>query len=80
LEYYFPNKYVGGVFGAINVSAYQPNAFSPNISGSIGYIFPQEWNKKKVRLGLNWYNGRSWSNQFFNRKEKFVAFFVEADL
>lgn len=80
LEYYFPVKYVGGVFGACNVSAYQPNAFSPNISASIGYILPQDWSKKKVRLGLNWYNGRSWSNQFFNRKEKFVAFFLEADL
>ena len=80
LEYYFPNKYIGGFFAALNVSAYQPNAFSPNISGSIGYILPQEWNKKKLRLGLNWYNGRSWSNQFYNRKEKFVAFFVEADL
>ncbi len=80
VEYNFPNKYFGGVFGALNVSAYQANAFSPNISGSIGYILPQEWNKKKLRMGLNWYNGRSWSNQFFNRKEKFVAFFLEADI
>ncbi len=80
VEYYFPNKYIGGVFGAINVSAYQLNAFSPNISGSLGYILPQEWNKKKLRIGFNWYNGRSWSNQFYNRKEKFVAFFVEADI
>lgn len=80
VEYYLPNRYFGGVFGAFNVSAYQPNAFSPNISASIGYIFPQEWNKKRLRIGLNWYNGRSWSNQFYNRKEKFAAFFVEADL
>lgn len=80
LVYYFSNPYIGGVFGAYNVSAYQPNAFSPNLSGSIGYIFPQERDRKKIRIGLNWYNGRSWSNQFYNRKEKFVAFFVEADI
>ena len=73
VEYKFPNNYFGGVFGAINVSAYQPNAFSPNISASLGYLFPQEWNKHRLRIGLNWYNGRSWSNQFYNRKEKFVA-------
>ncbi|MFC2089196.1 hypothetical protein ACFLT1_00360 [Bacteroidota bacterium] len=80
LEYYLPHKYMGGIFAAYNVSAYQPNAFSPNLSGSFGYIFPQERNKKKVRIGLNFYNGRSWSNQFYNRKEKFIAFFLEADV
>jgi len=79
-EYKFNNDYMGGVFTALNVSSYQLNAFSPNISAMVGYIFPQEWNKKRLRIGLNYYNGRSWSNHFFNRKEKFVAFFVEADV
>lgn len=80
VEYKFPNKYMGGVFTALNVSAYQLNAYSPNISAMVGYILPQEWNKKRLRIGLNYYNGRSWSNHFYNRKEKFVAFFVEADI
>lgn len=80
IEYRLPNKYMGGVFTAFNVSAYQLNAFSPNISAMVGYILPQEWNKKRLRVGLNYYNGRSWSNQFYNRKEKFIAFFVEADI
>lgn len=80
LEYRLPNKYMGGIFTALNVSAYQLNAYSPNISAMVGYIFPQQWNKKRLRIGLNYYNGRSWSNHFYNRKEKFVAFFVEADI
>jgi hypothetical protein len=80
LEYQLPNQYMGGVFTALNISSYQLNAYSPNISAMVGYIFPQEWNKKRLRIGLNYYNGRSWSNQFYNRKEKFVAFFVEADI
>ena len=80
LEFKFPNPYIGGIFAAGNVSAYQLNGWSPNISAMIGYIFPQEWNKKRLRIGLNYYNGRPWSNQFYNRKEKFVAFFVEADI
>ncbi len=80
VEYQLPNKYMGGVFTALNVSAYQLNAYSPNISAMVGYIFPQQWNKKRLRIGLNYYNGRSWSNHFYNRKEKFVAFFVEADI
>jgi hypothetical protein len=80
LEYMLPNQYLGGVFTALNVSAYQLNAFSPNISAMFGYILPQDWNKKRLRIGLNLYNGRSWSNQFYNRKEKFLAFFVEADI
>lgn len=80
IEYKLPNKYIGGIFSAFNVSAYQLNAFSPNISVVMGYIFPQDWNKQRLRIGLNFYNGRAWSNQFYNRKEKFVAFFVEADI
>lgn len=80
LEYKFKNDYFGGVFTALNVSAYQLNAFSPNISAVVGYIFPQDWNKKKIRIGLNFYNGRAWSNHYYNRKEKLVAFFVEADI
>ena len=80
VEYQLPNRYMGGVFTALNVSAYQLNAYSPNISAMVGYIFPQEWNKKRLRIGLNYYNGRSWSNHYYNRKEKFVAFFVEADI
>jgi len=80
LEYYFPNRYFGGLFTACNVSAYQQNAFAPNISVNGGYLFPQERNKRRVRIGLHYYNGRSLSNQFYNRKEKFIAFFVALDV
>lgn len=79
IEHYFRNKYFGGVFGAANVSAYQLNAFSPNISISAGYIFPQQRDSQRLRVGMNYYNGRSLSNQFYNRKEKFVAFYVAVD-
>lgn len=79
LEYYFKNQYLGGVYSALNISAYQSNAFSPNLSVSTGYILPQERDSKRVRVGLNYYNGRSLSNQFFNRKEKFWAFNVVVD-
>jgi len=80
VEYYFRNKNFGGVFSAINVSAYQSNAFAPNISGTWGYILPQERGKRRLRIGLNYYNGRALSNQFQNRKEKFIAFFVALDV
>lgn len=80
LEYYFKRKYFGGLFSAYNVSAWQPNAFSLNQSFVAGYIFPQIKREHKLRIGFNYYNGRSLSNQFYNRKEKFVAFFVAADI
>lgn len=80
LEYYFRNKYFGGVYAAGNVSAYQLNGFSPNISFNFGYIVPQERNKRKLRMGINIYNGRSLSNQFYNRKERFVAFSLAMDM
>ena len=79
-EYYFRNRYAGGIFSAFNISAYQLNAFSPNISVKVGYIFPQERFKKRINIGLNYYNGRSISNNFYNRKEKFIAFSVWADI
>lgn len=80
LEYYFKNKYLGGIFAAGNLSAYQANSFSPNISIVGGYILPQERNKRRMRVGINYYNGRSLSNQFYNRKEKFIAFIVAIDV
>lgn len=80
LEYYFKNKYFGGVYSALNVSAYQLNAYAPNISVTGGYIFPQEHNNRRLRIGFNYYNGRSLSNHFYNRKEKFMAFIVGFDI
>jgi len=80
LEYYFKNKYFGGFFSAINVSAYQLNAYAPNVSITGGYIFPQERNNRRLRIGLNYYNGRSISNQFYNRKERYMAFTVGFDI
>lgn len=80
LEYYLPKAYLGGLYSAINVSAYQLNAYAPNISVTGGYIFPQDINKRRLRIGFNYYNGRALSNQFYNRKEKFMAFIVAMDI
>ena len=79
-EYYFKKEYFGGLYGGYNVSAYQSNAFSKNTSLNVGYIIPQDKDKKKLRMGINWYNGRALSNQFYNRKEKFVAFSLCMDV
>ena len=79
LEYYFPIKYLGGLFAAANVSAFQVNAFAPNISVVGGYILPQDFSKHKLRIGYQYYNGRSTSNHFYNRKEKFTGLFLAAD-
>ncbi|HAQ38605.1 MAG TPA: hypothetical protein DCQ58_08870 [Saprospirales bacterium] len=80
LEYYFKNPYLGGVFAAGNVSSYQANAFSPNISLISGYLFPQDRFQKRLRIGVQYYNGRSLTNQFYNRKEIFTAFIVAIDI
>ena len=80
LEYYFRNKFFGGIYSAVNISAYQSNSFSPNISIGGGYLFPQDKYKKRLRIGFNYYNGRSLSNQFYNRKEKYMAFIVAIDV
>jgi hypothetical protein len=80
LEYYFPNRYVGGLYSAFNVSAYQSNAFAPNLSLNCGYLFPQDLGGRRLRIGVNLYNGRSLSNQFQNRREKFIAFVVAMDV
>lgn len=79
-EYYFRNRNIGGVFSAINVSAYQSNAFAPNISVNWGYIIPQDRGKRKIRIGMNYYNGRALANQFQHKKEKFLSFYVALDV
>ncbi len=54
LEYYFTQKlrWLGGVFAAANVSAYQQNGFGKNVNFTAGYILPQERNKLRLRLGI----------------------------
>jgi hypothetical protein len=82
LEYYFTQKlkWIGGVFVAGNISAYQQNGFGKNINFTAGYILPQERNKLRLRLGIQIYNGRSLVNEFYNRKEKFVAAYMAFDV
>ena len=77
---YFKKKIFGGLYAAYNVSAYQSNAFSLNKSLNFGYVLPQTRDKRKLRMGINFYNGRALSNQFYNRKEKFVAFSLAMDV
>ncbi|MFH0757963.1 MAG: DUF1207 domain-containing protein [Bacteroidota bacterium] len=82
LEYYFSgtSKWLGGVFAAANMSAYQQNGFAKNINVTAGYILPQERNKLRLRLGFQYYNGRSLVNEFYNRKEKFIGVFFAFDV
>ena len=80
LEYYFPKQLFGGVYAAYNVSAYKTNSYSPNYSFVAGYIFPQDLYKKRLRVGFQYYDGRSLFNEFYNHKEKFMAFSVAMDL
>lgn len=80
IEYYLPYKFIGGFFTAMNVSAYQLNAWSPNYSFVAGYIFPQDKGKNRLRIGVNYYDGRAINNEFYNRKERFIAFIVGMDL
>jgi len=82
LEYYFDHKlrWLGGVFAAGNISAYQQNGFGKNINFTAGYILPQERNKLRLRLGIQMYNGRSLVNEFYNRKEKFISAYMAFDV
>lgn len=82
LEYYFPGKmkYAGGLFGGFNVSSYQENGFAPNINVVGGWLLPQDKFKKRLRIGIQYYNGRSLINQFYYRKEKFVGFSLMMDV
>ncbi len=82
LEYYFNGKYrwFGGVFAAVNMSTYQQNGFAKNISINAGYILPQERDRLRLRLGVQYYNGRSLVNNFYNRREKFIAMYFAFDV
>jgi hypothetical protein len=82
LEYYFTgtSRWLGGVFAATNVSTYQQNGFAKNINFTAGYILPQERDRMRLRLGFQYYNGRSLVNEFYNRKERFIGMFFAFDV
>jgi hypothetical protein len=62
------------------VSAYQQNGFGKNLNITAGYILPQDWNKRRLRLGVQFYNGRSLVNEFLNRRERFIGAFLAFDV
>lgn len=78
-EYYFKRTFLGGVFSAVNVSAWQENSYTPNLSIAAGYIFPQAANRRKFRVGINYYDGKSLNNEFFNYRDRFFSLQLVAD-
>ncbi len=82
IEYYFPGKLkkAGGIFAGFNWSVYQENGFSPNINYTAGYLLPQDKYKIRMRIGVQYYNGRSLMNQFYYKKERFVGFYLAFDV
>lgn len=82
LEYWFPGqlKYAGGLFGGVNYSTFQENGFSPNINVTGGWLMPQDKFKKRMRIGIQYYNGRSLLNHYYNRKERFFGAYLSIDV
>ncbi len=82
IEYYFAGRFqkAGGLFAGFNWSVYQENGFSPNINYTAGYLLPQEKYKIRMRIGVQYYNGRSLMNQFYYKKERFVGFYLAFDV
>lgn len=82
LEYYFTGKLkkAGGVYAAYNVSWYQENSFAPNTNFTMGYILPQDRYNKRMRIGMQFYNGRSLLNQFYYKKERFFGVYLAFDV
>jgi len=82
VEYYFRGrlKNAGGLFGGVNWSSYQENGFSSNINITGGYLLPQDHFQTRMRIGLQYYNGRSLMNQFYYKKERFVGIYLAFDV
>jgi hypothetical protein len=72
--------FIGGIFAGFNWSVYQENGFSPNINYTAGYLLPQDKYKIRMRIGVQYYNGRSLMNQFYYKKERFVGFYLAFDV
>jgi hypothetical protein len=82
LEYYFTStsRWLGGVFAACNLSSFQLNGYAKNLNVTAGWILPQERDRLRLRLGFQYYNGRSLVNEFYNRKEKFIGVYFAFDV
>ncbi len=66
--YSFQNPKYGGFYGALNVSHFQENGFSPNTSFMVGYQFPEAKNIESS-IGFSWYRGRPRANNFYYMRE-----------
>ncbi len=71
----------GSIYLASQVSAWQLNGFAPNISGSIGYIFPtSEIPGARISFGLTYYDGQSTMNNFIYTRERYTKVVLNIDV
>lgn len=77
--YTFDDPKYGGFYGALNMSHFQENGFSPNTSIMIGYILPYA-NDVETSIGLSWYRGRSRANNYYYMQENLLGLVLKLNI
>ncbi len=77
--YTFSNPKYGGFYGALNVSHFQENGFSPNTSIVIGYTLPYA-KDVETSLGFTLYRGRSRANNFYYMQETMTGLVLKLNI
>ncbi len=81
LQYVKPGQFMDGIVGwysALDISAYEEDAWDENIAFQIGYDLPL--NDRRWRLGMEYYDGRSQYGEFFQNRDRYVSVGIWMDL
>ena len=71
----------GAIYLAAQVSAWQMTGYAPNLSGRLGYIFPEtEMPGAGMRLSLIYYDGQSTINNFIYTRERYTGIVFTIDV
>lgn len=71
----------GSVYLGTQMSAWQMNGYAPNVSGSLGYIFPRTADAgARMSLGLTYYDGQSTMNNFNFTRERYTKIVFNIDV
>jgi hypothetical protein len=68
------------LYAALHVSIWEELSWMPCYSMDAGVEIPGTEKGMTMRFGLNYYDGRSLMNNFYNRREQFTGIYVSVDI
>ena len=69
-----------GWYAAMDLSAFEENDWDRDVTLQAGLVLRERGLARTYRLGAEYYEGRPWMGEFFQDRERYLAFGIWFDL